>query len=106
MQLCLGKVVSIVTKQRKRWHPNGNVYVCMLCLCVRVYGLETKTEDIISSLSGRAIVCQEGLYCQPCQNYRISRDIPTEMYVCVCACRQLIVTVLIKATYKHLQHLM
>jgi len=91
-------VVSTVTKQREARHPNGNVSllcvyvrrsvcvcVCMLCLCVRVCVSETETEDIIYSLSGRAIVWQEGLYCQLSQNNRI-RDIPAEVCVCVCVC--------------------
>ncbi len=59
------------------------VCVCV-CVCVRVHGSERETEDIIYSLSGRAIVCQEGLYRRLCQNNRIARDIPTEVRVRVC----------------------
>ena len=66
---------------------------CLLCLRVTLYGSETETEDIIYSLSGRAIVCQEGLYCQQCQNNRIARDIPTEVCVCVCVCVRVFVFV-------------
>lgn len=58
---------------------------CCVCVCVRVHVSKTEIEDIIYSLSGRAFVCQEGLYCQLCQNNRIG-DIPTEVFVCLCLC--------------------
>lgn len=61
------------------------VHACYSVMSVCDSGWERlETEDIIYSLSGRAIVCQEGLYCPLCQNNRIERDIP--MAVCACVC--------------------
>lgn len=88
----LGKVVvSAVTKQSIPYSIPLEMCVCFcVCVCtcyvcVIVYVSETETEDIIYSLSGRAIICKEGLYCQLCQHNRIG-DIPAEVPVCVCVC--------------------